>query len=235
MRPWARSSHSSAAWAGVLALGSLTAVGCLGHTELMKPGAREVVFQLWGDAGTPPTVIHAEQLTQEGDRFDRLVFKKLQVRRPFDNGVIYLESPDGEYARREGGSLTTLEGPVHLSGTLRHAGVAAGSGGDPFVGVADRAVVHRTKDDNVIELIGGPKPAEQVRLLMRGTVSRAERMYIHDPTTVAGKSRNLRIDSMPYAFNQAPDAPTVALALAALPHPLLLPELTPGKVTDPTK
>ena len=209
----------------------------IGTPKLMTPGAQGVTFQLWGDAGQPPTLIQADHLEQVlGDPqvdpshratgFEHLRFEALRVRKPFDEGVVYLQSPRGEY-RKDADDLVILEGPVRLAGSM---------GGEPFIGVGERAVLHR--DSGQVELIGDESPdaakdlRRQAVVVTRGSAARSRHFVFDDfvvPQTapgqrIKGAKRQLRMSTKPYPFQQAADVPAVALALAALPHPLIVPE-----------
>jgi hypothetical protein len=210
-------------------------VGCLNTPKLMTPGAQGVTFQLWGDPGAPPTLIQAERLEQvldaegsggkRGTGFEHLRFESLRLRKPFDEGVVYLQAPRGEY-RKDADVLVALDGPVRLAGSM---------GGEPFIGVGERALLHR--DTGQVELLGDETPAgiedprRQAVVVTRGAAARSRHFVFDDFVTPAGPAqkpkatkRQLRMSTMPYAFKQAADVPAVAVGLAALPHPLVIPE-----------
>jgi hypothetical protein len=221
-----------------LAAAALALGGCLGTPKLMTPGAQGVTFQLWGDPAAPPTVIQADRLEQviedpkeSGGRqrstgFEHMRFEALRVRRPFGTGVVFLQSPRGEY-RKDASDEVALEGPVRLAGSMN---------GEPFIGVGERAVLHH--ETGQIELIGDEAPAAEqdprrlAVVVLRGSAARSRHFVFDDianPGVVQGTklkgAQSMRMSTAPYAFNQAADVPAVALALAALPHPLVMPDL----------
>jgi hypothetical protein len=191
----------------------------------MTPGAQGVTFQLWAEPGQPPTILQADKLSQEDAALRHLRFEGLRVRRPFDDGVVYLSAPKGQYDREPQESVT-LSGPVRLSGAM---------GGEPFVGVGERAVFSRATGQ--VELIGDESPEHENDRLTKATVfthgaAARSRHFLFDnfivPSTpgqrIQGNQKSLRMTTAPYKFTQAADAPAVATALAALPHPLVIPE-----------
>jgi hypothetical protein len=216
----------------LLSLVALTLTGCMDSPALSTPGARAVVFQVWGQPGEPPMVVHAEKLEQLPDPvtqkvgFDHLRFEQMRVRRPFSDGVVCLDSPNGEFHKKSAEAML-LNGPVHISGVLHE---------EPLVGVAARAVVH---EDGTIELFGegsappgpgiGPEERRlvEVALIYHGSVMRSWRFRISGLKTNASERTVMDIDSRPYPFTTAAESPAVAAGLAALPRPLALPELEP--------
>jgi hypothetical protein len=209
----------------LIAMAALAVAGCLGTPKLMTPGAQGVTFQLWAEAGQPPTILQADKLTQEDAVFRHLRFEGIRVRRPFDDGVVYLQAPRGQYDR-EPKEQVILEGPVRLSGVM---------GGEPFVGVGERASYVRSLGQ--VELVGDESEAglkdrrRQAIVLLHGAAVRS-RHFVFDnftaPTNpgqrIKGADKSLRMSTVPYEMHGAADVPAVALALAALPHPLAIPE-----------
>jgi hypothetical protein len=209
----------------MVATAALACAGCLGTPKLMTPGAQGVTFQLWADPGQPPTILQADKLAQEDAALHHLRFEELRVRRPFDEGVVYLSSPKGQYDR-EPRERVSLDGPVRISGAM---------GGEPFVGVGQRAEFSR--ETGQVELLGDESPEaendprKKAIVFTHGAAARS-RHFLFDnfivPSTpgqrIKGTQKSLRMTTAPYRFVQAADAPAVATALAALPHPLVIPE-----------
>ena len=214
-----RRGVSVAAGAGVLLLG-----GCGAPPALLTPGAREVTFQLWGPPGEPPMVIQAEQLTQvQAGSFNHLRFRAVSVRRPLENGVLVLTSPGGEYVRSDDRSLDlALTGPVHLSGSIA---------GDPMVGWADHAQLRRppgSAGSAEVILDGTPPatdPATQAVMVMQGEVVRAARFVITAVEDHGARHMQVTTAGSPGTIGQ--ELPNVAVVLAGLPRPLVLPPVLP--------
>jgi hypothetical protein len=189
-----------------LAAGLLLNAGCLDKPTLAKPGASgHIVFHLWGKPDEPPTIFRTDELTQEGNRFDHLVMKPVEVRRPFEDGVIFIQSPKGEYfSPKSAGAVSentiVMDGPVRLSGMLR---------GEPVVGLGQSAVMRRSDLRAERKLV-----MTDVVLVTRGSLATAREL------TTDEQGRISVVD-----YRQEPkQSPAVANALAALPRPLVFPE-----------
>jgi hypothetical protein len=179
----------------------LLAVGCAGKTSLLPPGASgPIVFHVWGDPGEQPTVILTDTLIQEGNYFDHLIMNPVIIRHPFQDGLVYIQAPRGDYDAN-GPDTIVFTGPVRLSGTLQ---------GEPMIGLAAKAVMRRV--DQRMELT-------QVELLSHGSIATTQRMFI---------DRAGRADTRPYRFEKVPGPAAVSAALAALPHPMVFPEIKEG-------
>ncbi|MBA3709172.1 MAG: hypothetical protein H0W83_10185 [Planctomycetes bacterium] len=194
--------------AAVLAVLGSSLGGCLDKPTLAKPGASgHIVFHLWGQPGMPPTVFRTDDLTQEGSRFDHLVMRPVEIRRPFEEGIVFIHSPKGQYSspKAEAGS-TAAENTIQLDGPVRIAGSWRG---EPVVGLAQSAVMRRSqlRSDRRLDMT-------DVVLLTRGSL---------------GTYRTLSFDEEGHmgftTYHQEPkQSPALSAALAALPHPLVFPE-----------
>jgi hypothetical protein len=173
----------------------LLLAGCGGDPpELPPPGAAgTVVINVWEPDGSPPTVLVAERIRQEGARFDRLVLERVRARVVQSDFDCAVTSPSGTWTTARG--LLTLDGPVRLAGTWQNS---------PMLGKASSASMSR--DGQALML-------SDLELWHRGQRLKA-------PMAELRRDRSLRV---PKDMTSLPLPPELAAILAALPDPLVLP------------
>ena len=178
----------------VLGLALLLA-GC-GDSEvnLPPPGAiGTVVINVWEPDGSPPTVLVAERIRQEGTRFDSLVLEQVRARVVQPDIDCAVTSPTGTWTTARG--LLTLDGPVRLAGTWQNA---------PMLGAASAATMSR--DGQALVLSNVEMWHRGQRVTARGAELRRDRSLI-----------------APQGMDSSPLPPELAAIMAALPDPLVLP------------
>jgi hypothetical protein len=133
-----------------------------------------------------------------------------------------MTAPSGTYSRDAARGLTLdLDHPVLFSGALE---------GDPILGMGDHAVISRARGgDPVLTLYGGD-PADdaehQAVVLFQGMVMRSHRFDITGTGT--GEARSLTIAAPTPNVVDDGELPDLAVVMAGLPHPLVLPAVLPG-------
>lgn len=165
-----------------------------GPPELPPPGAAgTVVINVWEPDGSPPTVLVAERIRQEGARFDRLVLERVRARVIQPDLDCAVTSPSGTWTTARG--LLTLDGPVHLAGTWQNS---------PMLGSASAAAMSRDGQALVLE---------NLEMWNRGQRLTAQVVELR-------RDRSLLA---PKGMDSSPLPPELAAILAALPDPLILP------------
>lgn len=179
----------------LLAVALLPLAGCgSGVATLPPPGAvGTVVVNVWEADGSPPTVLVAERISQEGTRFERLLLERVRARIVMPDLDCAVSSPSGVWAASRG--QLTIDGPVHLAGTWQ---------GSPLLGSASSASLARESQTLVLE---------QLEMWHRG-----QRL-----TAPVAELRRDRTLIAPRGMVSAPLPPELAAVLAALPDPLVLP------------
>ncbi|MBA2482780.1 MAG: hypothetical protein H0V44_19115 [Planctomycetes bacterium] len=131
----------------------------------------------------------------------------MEIRRPFEDGVVFIHSPRGEYFSPKAApgqappeNTVVLEGPVRIAGMLR---------GEPVVGIGQSAVMRRSDLRTERKLI-----MTDVVLVTHGSLATARELSTDEQG---------RISAVDYR-QQPKQSPAVAAALAALPRPLIFPE-----------
>jgi hypothetical protein len=152
-----------------------------------------VVVNVWEPDGSPPTVLVAERIRQEGARFERLVLDRVRARVVMPDLDCAVSSPSGAWAASLG--QLTLDGPVRLAGSWQ---------GSPLLGSATSASLARDSQTLVLE---------QLEMWHRG-----QRL-----TAPVAEMRRDRTLIAPKGMTSAPLPPELAAVLAALPDPLVLP------------
>lgn len=165
-----------------------------GPAELPPPGAAgTVVINVWELDGSPPTVLVAERIRQEGARFDRLVLERVRARVIQPDLDCAVTSPSGTWTTARG--LLTLDGPVRLAGTWQNS---------PVLGSASSASMSRDGQALVLE---------NLEMWNRGQRLTAQVVELR-------RDRSLMA---PKGMDSSPLPPELAAILAALPDPLVLP------------
>ena len=116
--------------------------GCGGApAALPPPGANgTVVINVWEPDGSPPTVLVADRIRQEGARLDRMTLERVRARVIQPDIDCAITSPSGTWTTARG--LLTLDAPVHLAGTYQNA---------PMLGSASSATMSRDGQAVVLE------------------------------------------------------------------------------------
>lgn len=165
-----------------------------GPAELPPPGAAgTVVINVWEPDGSPPTVLVAERIRQEGAGLDRMVLERVRARVVQPDIDCAITSPSGTWTTARG--LLTLDGPVHLAGTWQNS---------PMLGSASAASMSRDGQALVLE---------NLEMWYRG-----QRLTAPVAELRRDRSLNCPKDSVLSAL-----PPELAAVLAALPDPLVLP------------
>lgn len=173
----------------------LLLAGCgAGAPTLPPPGAAgTVVINVWEPDGSPPTVLVAERIRQEGTRFERLALERVRARVVLPDLDCALSSPSGAWSTSQG--QLTLDGPVRLAGMWQ---------GSPLLGSASSASLAREGQTVVLE---------RLELWHRG-----QRL-----TAPLAELRRDRTLIAPRGMDSSALPPELAAVLAALPDPLVLP------------
>jgi len=170
--------------------------GCGVQEEAQEPGVRgPVIFRLWDhqarEQGLPPTVVRTAAVRQVDASFHDLEMVPVQIRRPLEDGEIWIHAPTGHF-HAEGDAdkrpSVTLQGPVHLTGVVR---------GVPVSGSAATADVPPGR--SVIVLT-------DVHLVRGGMLMTTPRAELSDKLMVAEGPVSI-----------APGAPAMAAVLGAVP------------------
>ena len=173
----------------------LVLAGCGGSlAELPPPGAGgTVVINIWEPDGSPPTVLVAERIRQEGGRFERLHLDGVRARIVLPGLDCAVSAPSGSWTTANG--QLALAGPVQLSGTWE---------GSPLLGTASAARLQRE---------GKSVQFDALELWHRG-----QRLVA--PTAELRQDKSL---FAPKGIDSQPLPPELAAILSALPDPLKLP------------
>lgn len=173
----------------------LLLAGCGGDPAALPPpgAAGTVVINVWEPDGSPPTVLVAERIRQEGARFDRLVLERVRARVVQPGFDCAVTSPSGTWTTARG--LLTLDGPVRLAGTWQNS---------PVLGSASAAAMSRDGQALVLE---------NLEMWNRG-------QRVTAPVVELRRDRSL---IAPKGMDSSPLPPELAAVLAALPDPLILP------------
>ncbi len=157
--------------------------------SLPPPGAGgTVVINVWEPDGSPPTVLVAERIRQEGARFELLALERVRARVILPDLDCAITAPSGGYATAHG--QLRLDGPVRLSGMWQ---------GSPMLGSASSASLAR--EDQTLIL-------QNLELWHRG-----QRL-----TAPVAELRRDRTLTAPKGMDSSPLAPELAALLAALPE-----------------
>ena len=155
---------------------------------LPPPGAGgTVVVNIWEADGSPPTVLVAERIRQEGARFERLNLERVRAQVVLPDLDCALSAPSGAWVAAQG--RLVLDGPVRLAGTWN---------GSPMLGSAASAGLSR--DGHAVLL-------DRLELWHRG-----QRLVA--PVAELRRDRTLMA---PRGIDSAPLPPELAAVLAALP------------------
>lgn len=172
----------------------LPLAACGDPPVLPPPGAAgTVVINVWEPDGSPPTVLVAERIRQEGTRFERLLLERVRARVLQPDLDCAVTAPSGSWATAT--ARLTLEGPVHLSGSWQ---------GSPLLGTARTAALAR--DAQALEFT-------DLELWHRG-------QRLTAPMALLRRDRSLEA---PKGMESSPLPAELAAILAALPDPLVLP------------
>ncbi len=186
----------------LLIIAAALLTGCGQEGTLPPPGSQgPILIRQWDGKGRRQVVVKAMTVEQAqamvGKDFDQLDMGEVLIRLPYRGDVICVASPDARYSA-SGDRRIDLGGPVNLCGALQ---------GETVIGSAASAWLNA--GDQSLELA-------DLRLTWRGTLSLHPRVRMHQDqgmqTTGASSTMN---------------APVMAVAaLAALPRPLVVPDLT---------
>jgi hypothetical protein len=173
----------------------LLLAGCGGGPAALPPpgAAGTVVINVWEPDGSPPTVLVAERIRQEGARFDRMVLERVRARVIQPDFDCAVTSPSGTWTTARG--LLTLDGPVRLAGTWQNS---------PVLGSASSASMSRDGQALVLS---------NLEMWNRGQRLTAQVVELR-------RDRSLLA---PKGMDSSPLPPELAAILAALPDPLVLP------------
>ncbi len=177
------------------AIAVICLAGCGGDgLALPPPGAGgTVVINIWEADGSPPTVLVAERISQEGSRFQRMRLEQVRARIFLPDIDCAVTAPSGAWITSRG--QLVLDGPVHLSGSWQ---------GSPMLGVATSASLSRDGQDLVLE---------RLELWHRGQRLTAPLAELRRDRTLI-TPRGMTSEALPAEL---------AAVLGALPDPLVLP------------
>ena len=117
----------------IIVAAALLLAACGAVPELPPPGAGgTVVINVWEPDGSPPTVLVAERIRQDGTRFERLLLERVRARVIQPGLDCAVSAPSGAWIAARG--QLALDGPVHLSGAWQ---------GSPLLGTARAASLAR--------------------------------------------------------------------------------------------
>jgi hypothetical protein len=199
--PSTQRSNASASFTRRLSLAALCgSMLCACQDDAPPPPAGAegpVLMREWKSDSTEPITVWAQTVTQRDKEFKQLDLKPVLVRMPFKDKIIYISAPKAVYNAGSRNAVQ-LDGPVIMFGT---------EGDNCIAGRADRALVD---------------PEERTAELMYGEVISGG--YIYE----AGKRILFNQNTRKFSegdnkFTRAPAV--VTAALAALPQPMVLPEL----------
>lgn len=186
----------------VAAIVALGLVACAPEAPLPPPGAQgPILIREWDGKGRRQIVVKAATVEHPertvGKEFDQMDLGQVLIRLPHRDDVVCIASPTASY-RAKGSRLVDLVGPVNISGTLQGATV---------IGCATQAWLNA--DDQSLELV-------DLRLTTRGTLSSHPRVRMRQEQAMETSGAS-----------SAKNAPVLAVsALAALPQPFVIPDLT---------
>lgn len=94
--------------------------GCGQPAQLAEQGAHGVVLARIWESGNrdQPTLLRAERVVQQDNKFHRLLFTPVLMRVPKGNGVVYIAADHAIYDR-DAVTAIELSEPVHFSGQWR--------------------------------------------------------------------------------------------------------------------
>lgn len=193
-----------------LALATVMVAGC-GPTGTLPPAGAQgpIVVRQWARDGREPVALVANTVRQVDphDLRGAMELEPVLLRVPHERGVVFLAASRAMYGAGLGGVKPAsgrvlpveFAPPVHVSGVLD---------GEPLAGVAQQVRIEPSSQQ--LEL-------RQVELVHRGGWLRAP------VAVVAHESRHV---STPEGQEIVNAHPALTAALAALPRPLVFPELT---------
>jgi hypothetical protein len=199
--------------ARMLALAAVIAlVGCAGEPLLPPPGAQgPILVRQWDARGERQVVVKARSIhPTSGDpsaALDEMSLETVLVRAPFANGVVYGSAPSGRFTKAGERVFELPEPGGPASGAVQLAGVLRGS---PATGRAARAWLRQSDQALIFEDV------ELVEMAKGGSLTTSPQVVVRqgEQMELVGRTRHER----------APAG--VIAALAGLPKPLVLPELT---------
>lgn len=194
----------------------LLLAGCGSEPELPPPGAQgPILVRQWDERGERQVVVKARAVRPSGGDLSKALeamdLETVLVRAPFADGVIYGVTPSARFAQAGERIFTMPEPDAPATAAVAIAGILKGS---PVTGRAARAWLRRADQALILEQV------ELVEMAKGGLLTVSPQMVLRQGEQLemsGGRGRTTHA--------RAPAA--VIAALAALPRPLVLPELTP--------
>ena len=189
--------------------------GCASEPPLPPPGAQgPILVRQWDERGERQVVIKARSVHPAGGdlakALDEMSLETVLVRAPFADGVIYGATPSARFAQTGERVFTMPEPGAPSTASVAIAGILRGG---PVTGRAARAWLRRADQALILEQV------ELVEMAKGGLLTVSPWVLLRQGDQLAmpaGQGRTTHV--------RAPAA--VIAALAALPRPLVLPELT---------
>jgi len=189
--------------------------GCASEPPLPPPGAQgPILVRQWDERGERQVVVKARSIHPAGGdlskALDEMSLEEVLVRAPFADGVVYGATPSARFAQ---GGERVFEMPEPGAPAAASVAIAGIYQGSPITGRAERAWLRRADQALILERV------ELVEMAKGGLLTISPLVVLRQ-----GEQLEMPGERGRTTHDRAPAA--VIAALAALPRPLELPELT---------
>lgn len=199
----------------LIALILVALAGCGSEPALPPPGAQgPILVRQWDERGERQVVVKARAVRPAGGdltkALDAMSLQSVLMRAPFADGVVYGATPSARFAQ---GGERVFELPEPGGPATAFVAIAGIYQGAPLTGRAARAYLRREDQALILEQV------ELVEMAKGGLLTISPQIVLRQGEQLALPGERGRT-----THDRAPAA--VIAALAALPRPLHLPELT---------
>ena len=217
--PWRRPARAQAAPAMprhlLIAAVLVALAGCGSEPPLPPPGAQgPILVRQWDERGERQVVVKARSVRPTGGdltkALDAMSLQSVLMCAPFADGVVYGVTPSARFAQGGERVFELPEPGAPAAASVAIAGIFKGS---PITGRAARAWLRRADQALILEQV------ELVEMAKGGLLTTSPQIVLRQGEQLALPGERGRT-----THDRAPAA--VIAALAALPRPLVLPELT---------